>query len=96
LNTSPFNFDRFGVRVPAVIVSPYIQPRTVLRPLPGAQYPFDHTSIIATLRKRFSLGVSLTRRDEVAPDLEGVLNLELPSNRGPETLIAGDASWFAR
>jgi phospholipase C len=96
LNTSPFNFDRFGVRVPAVIVSPYIQPRTVLRPLPGAQYPFDHTSIIATLRKRFSLGVSLTRRDEVAPDLEGVLNLEQPSNRGPETLIAGDASWFAR
>src|SRR5690242_18519844 len=25
LNTSLFNFDRFGVRVPAVIVSPYIQ-----------------------------------------------------------------------
>jgi len=88
LNTSPFNFDRFGVRVPAVIVSPYVQPRTVLRPLPGAQFPFDHTSVIATLRKRFSLGAPLTKRDEVAPDLENVLNLEQPSNLGPETLIA--------
>src|SRR5262245_24119313 len=46
-----FKFDRFGVRVPAVIVSPYVKPGTILRP-PGA-VPYDHTSIIATLRKRF-------------------------------------------
>jgi phospholipase C len=96
INTSPFNFDRYGLRVPAVIVSPYVRPRTVLRPPAGAQYPFDHTSIIATLRKRFSLGGPLSKRDEVAPDLESVLNLEQPSNLGPETLTAGDASWFAR
>jgi phospholipase C len=96
IKTTPFNFDRYGVRVPAVIVSPYIRPRTILRPLPEAQYPFDHTSIIATLRKRFSLGSPLTKRDEVTPDLESVLNLEQPSNLGPETLTAGDASWFAR
>jgi phospholipase C len=43
------------MRVPAVIVSPYIKPRTVLRAAAGG-YPFDHTSIIATLRKRFSIG----------------------------------------
>ena len=96
IHTTPFNFDRYGVRVPAVIVSPYIKPRTILRPTTGAQYPFDHTSIIATLRKRFSLGSPLTKRDEVAPDLESVLNLDQPSNLGPEKLIAGDASWFAR
>ncbi len=96
VNTNPFNFDRYGVRVPAVIVSPYIQPRTVLRPPAGAPYPFDHTSVIATLRKRFALGNPLTRRDEVAPDLEGLLNLEQPTNLGPENLTAGDASWFVR
>lgn len=96
IQTAPFNFDRYGVRVPAIIVSPYIRPRTVLRPAAGAQYPFDHTSVIATLRKRFALGDPLTKRDAVAPDLESVLNLDRPSNLGPEKLTAGDASWFAR
>ncbi len=94
--TQPFNFDRYGVRVPAVLVSPYIKPRTILRPPPGARYPFDHTSIIATLRKRFVLGDPLSARDAAAPDLEGVLNLEGPTNLGPDSLAAGDASWFAR
>jgi phospholipase C len=93
--TDPFNFDRYGVRVPAVIVSPYIKPRTVLRAAPGG-YPFDHTSIIATLRKRFSIGAPLSNRIAVAPDLEPVLNLDQPSNQGPEILTPGDASWFTR
>lgn len=41
-----FKFDRYGVRVPAVIISPYVEPGTKLRP-PG-RIPYDHTSIIAT------------------------------------------------
>lgn len=86
----PFGFDRYGVRVPAVLVSPYIRPGTVMRipeaklPRGGPSYPFDHTSVIATLRKCFNLGAPLSQRDAVAPDLEGVLNLERPSNQGPE------------
>jgi len=82
----PFNFDRYGVRVPAVIVSPYIKRGTVLRP--AGAIPFDHTSIIATLRKRFELGEPLTRRDAVAPDLEPALSLDGPKNRGPVKLSA--------
>ncbi len=39
-----FDFTRLGVRVPAVIVSPYINPGTV------SHIEFDHTSIIATVR----------------------------------------------
>ena len=39
INTSPFNFDRYGVRVPAVIVSPFIRPQTVLRPPAGVPFP---------------------------------------------------------
>jgi phospholipase C len=82
-----FNFDRYGVRVPAVIVSPYVSPGTILRP-PGA-VPFDHTSIIATLRKRFpALGGPLTERDKVAPDLGDALTLAAPSNKGPSSLRA--------
>jgi phospholipase C len=91
-NTRPqsFGFDRYGVRVPAVIVSPFIKPGTILRavtdgnlPHNGPPYPFDHTSVIATLRKCFNLGGPLTQRDAVAPDLESVLNLDTPSNDGP-------------
>ena len=30
----PFNFDRYGVRVPAVFISPYISRRTIVRAVP--------------------------------------------------------------
>jgi phospholipase C len=40
-------FGRYGVRVPALIVSPWVQPRTVSHTL------FDHTSIIKTILLRF-------------------------------------------
>jgi phospholipase C len=82
--TSPFNFDRYGVRVPAVLVSPYIRQGTVLRP-PGAT-PFDHTSIIHTLRERFSLGPALSARDAAAPLLDDALSLATPDNPGPPNL----------
>jgi phospholipase C len=81
-----FAFDRYGVRVPAVIVSPYIQAGTILRsasgglPHRGPPYPYDHTSIIATLRKCFNLGGPMTARDAAAPDLDPVLNLDAPVN----------------
>jgi phospholipase C len=85
--SAPFNFDRYGVRVPAVIVSPYIQQSTVLRARGGI--PYDHTSIIATLRKRFpELGPQLTQRDRAAPDLGDVLTLQTPDNMGPEWIDA--------
>jgi phospholipase C len=81
-----FRFDRYGVRVPAVIVSPFVQQGTVLRP--PASVPFDHTSILATLRKRFSLGSPLTARDASAPDISGALTLPNPTNLGPLLLEA--------
>ena len=61
-----FAFDAFGVRVPAVIISPYVPKGAKIRPKAGT--PFDHTSIFATLRKLFGLK-SLTPRDDAAPDL---------------------------
>ncbi len=79
-----FNFDVFGVRVPAVIVSPYVRQGSVLRP-PGAT-PFDHTSIIATLRKLHGFQ-PLTARDAAAPDLLSALDPE-PANPGPGSVVA--------
>ncbi len=84
--TQPFNFDRYGVRVPAIIVSPYIRQGTVLR-APGG-VPFDHTSILSTLRNRFNLGAPLSNRDAAAPDLASALILQNPDNSGPDHLDA--------
>ncbi len=49
----PFGFDRFGVRVPAIFVSPFIEEGTVIRAT-GA-VPFDHTSLIRTILERWIL-----------------------------------------
>jgi phospholipase C len=71
-----FDFTRFGVRVPAVIVSPMIPAGSVFR-APTGSPPYDHTSIIATLRARFNLD-PLGKRDAVAPHLGPILSLAEP------------------
>jgi len=88
-----FNFNRYGVRVPAVFVSPIITPQTILRPPVGSQAPvFDHASIISSVRNCFVLGGPLTARDAVAPDFSSVLNMpEGEYNMGPEEIIAPPA-----
>jgi len=69
-NECGFQFDRFGLRVPAIFVSPYIEEGTVIRA--SGEIPFDHTSIIKTLSKRWDLE-GLTDRDRAAPDFMAVL-----------------------
>ncbi|HEX6520268.1 MAG TPA: alkaline phosphatase family protein [Streptosporangiaceae bacterium] len=71
-----FGFDRFGVRVPAVLVSPLIAPGTVFR-VPGGGTPLDHTSILKTVEQRWNLP-SLTARDRAAPGFGDVLTLTTP------------------
>ena len=80
-----FTFDTYGVRVPAVIISPWIPPGSVLQPLAdGGGYPFDHTSIIKTVRELFGITNKLTDRDEAAPSLMSYLSLDAPLNEGPK------------
>jgi phospholipase C len=81
-----FRFDRYGVRVPAVVISPWIPAGSIVRPPAGSKYPFDHASVLSTLRKLFDLGKPLTRRDAAAPDLLPALSLPSPSNPGPASL----------
>jgi phospholipase C len=85
-----FRFDRYGIRVPAVIVSPYVAPGSIIRPPPGPDgtqgSPFCHTSIQATLHKLFDIGAPLTPRVASAPDLLPALSLERPENDGPPLL----------
>ncbi len=79
-----FDFSYFGPRVPAVIISPYVRPGSVLRP--AGAVPFDHTSIIATLRRLVGFQ-PLTARDAAAPDLLGLLDSQ-PTNDGPSSVSA--------
>jgi phospholipase C len=81
-----FSFDRYGARVPALIVSPYVAAGQRVEPPAGSPYPFDHTSVIRTVRERFAPSAApLTRRDAVAPSLAPALAAE-PINPGPERI----------
>jgi hypothetical protein len=57
----PFDFRQLGVRVPAVLVSPWIAPNQVV------SVPLEHASIPASLRELFCAGQKpLTKRDKEA------------------------------
>lgn len=76
-----FQFNRFGGRVPAVVVSPWIGEGTIARP--SGYVPFDHTSIIASIRNCFDLGGPLTARDGAAPDLSALLTQKKARDDAP-------------
>lgn len=74
-----FAFDRFGVRVPAVVVSPRIAAGTVFRS--AVETPYDHTSILATLRDWLDIGPAdmlASKRIAAAPTLSSLLTLATP------------------
>jgi phospholipase C len=76
-NKYGFNFDRFGPRVPAILVSPYVQKQTVFRSTTAV--PYDHTSIIKTtlgwLGAPNSAG-DFGQRTVAAPAFDNVLTLD--------------------
>lgn len=78
-----FTFDRSGYRVPAIIVSPWVEPGSVYNE------EYRHTSLIATLRKTWDLGGPLTGRDAAARSFEHVFTLDKP--RDPDTWAAIEA-----
>jgi len=83
-SVSNFNYNRYGVRVPAIFINPYISSKTICRPQTSV---FDHTSLISTLWSQFNLGdyngqSYLTPRDQSAPTLEGLINLNSPRTDG--------------
>ncbi len=82
----PGAYDRYGPRVPAVVVSPYSRPGGV------SNVVCDHTSILATIERKWNLP-ALTRRDAnaetvmdflaPAPALLAAPVIEPPPEQGP-------------
>ncbi len=70
-----------------MIISPYVPKGSIIRP--SGPTPFDHTSIIATLRTLFKFA-PLTARDAAAPDLLHALSGD-GSNNGPASIKAIEA-----
>ena len=70
-----FTFDRSGYRVPAIVVSPWVESGSVY----NAEH--RHTSLLATLNKVWGIG-TFTERDKSASPIDYVFSRETP--RGPQ------------
>jgi len=73
-----FGFDRFGVRVPLILVSPYIEAKTVFR---AGATPYDHTSVIATILTMMGIpkhSWQLGNRVQNAPTFHHILTRSEP------------------
>jgi phospholipase C len=71
LNQGPHQYDRYGFRVPAVIVSPYARPGYVCSEV------LDHTSVLRLVEDKWNLP-ALTARDAAAGTPLGALDLAGP------------------
>jgi phospholipase C len=79
-----FAFDRMGVRVPAILVSPWVTPGSVFRAPPGAAYPYDHTSVINTVLRWAGIDPATAgfgARVAAAPSFHEVLGDTFHDNR---------------
>ena len=72
-----FRFDRSGYRVPAVMVSAWIEPSTV------CTEEMRHTSLLATLRQVWDLGAPFSDRDASARTFAHLLSRSSP--RDPDS-----------
>jgi phospholipase C len=81
----PFDFTRLGVRVPAILVSPWVGKGQVDSTL------YEHASVPATLRTLFGLPTALTARDKAANTFLKNLSLSSPRSDTPTQLpVPGD------
>ena len=88
-----FEYKRLGVRIPTVVISPYVAKGTLVTYAPQAQKPtnsseYELSSIPATLGKLFpQLGAdALTRRTAWASTFEHLLESDRPRQDCPSEL----------
>jgi phospholipase C len=71
LDAGPHHYDRYGFRVPAVLVSPYGRPQHVCSEV------LDHTSVLKLVEQKWNLP-PLTARDAAAASPLSALDLTGP------------------
>jgi phospholipase C len=70
-DAGPSTYDRYGFRIPAVVISPYARPNFVLSDI------LDHTSVLKLIEQKWNLP-PLTHRDAAATSPLGALDLDSP------------------
>lgn len=87
----PFDFTRLGVRVPAILVSPWVEKGKVDSTI------YEHASLPATVRTLFGLPKPLTTRDRNAKTFEKNITLGSPRTDTPMTLsVPGESNEMRR
>jgi phospholipase C len=76
----PFEFTRLGVRVPAILVSPWVEKGQIDSTI------YEHASLPATVRTLFGLPEALTARDRAANTFEKNLTRSTPRTDAPMAL----------
>jgi len=92
-----FLFDRLGIRIPTILISPWLPKGMILSEPPEEQKPANNseytlTSIIATTRKLLNMTSGpLTKRDAWSATFEQIFNLTEPRTDCPLYLPAAPA-----
>lgn len=89
-----FAYNRYGVRIPAMLINPCIPPGTIYPPRDGSEKSaFDHTSVISTICAQFGLKDTLTPRSTAAPTLKNLIpdNPQVYSRPAPPEICAPKA-----
>jgi phospholipase C len=76
----PFNFDRLGIRVPALVASPWVPKGHVESGL------LQHTSILRTVRERFKITTALGERERKARTLASLFSRKTARTDCPKHL----------
>lgn len=90
-------FDRLGIRIPTILISPWVPKGLILSEPPAEQKPANNseyslTSIIATTRKLLGMTSGpLSKRDAWSATFEQVLNQETPRTDCPTHLPSAPA-----
>lgn len=86
----PFDFKRLGIRVPTILISPWVDAAVIHAPTvnkPTATSQFEHTSLIASLTRLWNLNGPLTKRDAWAAPWDYLLHTRnTPRTDCPKTL----------
>lgn len=84
-----FNFQRLGVRVPTILISPWVDRAVISKPKGytfSPQSKFEHSSWIATLTRMLGLAPNLTKRTEWAAPFDYLFSRSSPRNDTPTHL----------
>jgi phospholipase C len=86
-----FDFSRLGIRIPTVMISPWIPKNTVVHAPTGDMAPqptsqFDATSIISSSNKLFGIPDHMSARDAWAGTFMDILSLDQPRTDCPAAM----------